>query len=343
MSGATATSTDSTSLKSGMLLLLASIGGFFLLIEISLQAMALFEPGRETSIYQPAALEGLFYELKPNLSQRAQDGGMLYTSDDGRRVDRNAFEPDPEKRKIAMLGDSVVLGLSHDWSETISGLLERQIADAEFLNFGVNGYGIEQQPIVLREKALIYKPSTVVLFYVLNDPIISNKPKAWFLPQAEDDCRLSVLDLPMPCWLMRCLKFFRTPTFLYTTFVRADARFNEEGAEDYWSKWHREPEIYRSVPKAFAELAKIANENNIRLLLVITPLLRYSEKRYHWAWVHQQLTRDAAAAGIEVLDLLPLFQRVPAKSLRVRENDLVHPNAAGNRIISDAVAAALSR
>jgi len=80
--------------------------------------------------------------------------------------------------RVAVLGDSYVEGNSLPDDETLSALLERELAscpalagrEVEALNFGIAGSGTAQQLLVFRHHALAYDPDAVVLaFFAGND------------------------------------------------------------------------------------------------------------------------------------------------------------------------------
>lgn len=95
----------------------------------------------------------LGYELKPS-STFVHGDRVLRINRFGIREDSD--EVFDEKRKFAILGDSVVFGIGHTQEETITGQVQQRIdPDAErikVLNFSVPGYALAQLHVHLREK-----------------------------------------------------------------------------------------------------------------------------------------------------------------------------------------------
>jgi lysophospholipase L1-like esterase len=84
--------------------------------------------------------------------------------------DRQVIKTTGEKR-IAVLGDSFTAGMDVDDQDVFTQILENNLLkNAEVLNFGVNGYGPTQEYLLLKSRALRYKPDIVVMIiYMGND------------------------------------------------------------------------------------------------------------------------------------------------------------------------------
>jgi hypothetical protein len=111
--------------------------------------------GVERSAYQAVENPLLGYELKanyrddhPNLRE-----SFPYTNADGQRDVERRVERFPGKRRLIVLGDSVVAGHGiREIDETIPRRLERQFPSQglEALNFGVGGYCTRAEVELLR-------------------------------------------------------------------------------------------------------------------------------------------------------------------------------------------------
>lgn len=95
--------------------------------------------------------------------------------------------PAPGRRRIAVLGDSFTFGVGVDDGDRYTDRIARARADVDVLNFGVNGYGTDQQLCVLREEALASAPSIVVCQTYLGNDLEDIQhsfqhrwPKPWF-------------------------------------------------------------------------------------------------------------------------------------------------------------------
>lgn len=82
----------------------------------------------------------------------------------GFRADREYSEgPSPGTLRIVGLGDSFAFGQGVEVEESYLAILERRLGDAEVINLGVPGYGVDQQLLVLESRGLRYHPDLVLL------------------------------------------------------------------------------------------------------------------------------------------------------------------------------------
>ena len=108
------------------------------------------------------------FRLRPNLRLSAGIEGRtikVITNMHGMRWREVATEKRPGVFRIAVLGDSVAFGC---WARSIErsfpAILERRLGKGfEVLNFGVGGYGFEDELLLLREEVLKFAPDVVLL------------------------------------------------------------------------------------------------------------------------------------------------------------------------------------
>jgi lysophospholipase L1-like esterase len=82
----------------------------------------------------------------------------------GFRDDREpALEPPAGVERIVAVGDSFTFGQGVELAETYPFQLGRRLGNAEVLNLGVPGYGVDQQYLMMRSRGLCYRPALVVL------------------------------------------------------------------------------------------------------------------------------------------------------------------------------------
>ena len=122
--------------------------------------LALFDPNPHGS--------GSF-RLKPNLRLTAEVEGRtiaVETNSSGMRWRETQVAKPEGVRRIAVLGDSFAFGC---WSSTIEtsfvGWLDRRVGTSriEVLNFGVGGYGFEDELLLLREEVLKFEPDDILI------------------------------------------------------------------------------------------------------------------------------------------------------------------------------------
>ncbi len=95
-----------------------------------------------------------------------------------RDVERTATKPAASLR-IAVLGDSMVEALQVPQDEVFAQIMERRLGEmlvrpVEVLNFGVTGYGTDQQFLVYRHYARAYQPDIVVLCFFSRNDVFNN-------------------------------------------------------------------------------------------------------------------------------------------------------------------------
>ncbi|MBW4687715.1 MAG: SGNH/GDSL hydrolase family protein [Komarekiella atlantica HA4396-MV6] len=84
--------------------------------------------------------------------------------------------------RIALLGDSFTEAVQVLQAQGIAAVIERELKncptlagrDVEVMNFGVNGYGTDQELLTLREKVWNYSPDLVLLNFYPGNDVINN-------------------------------------------------------------------------------------------------------------------------------------------------------------------------
>nr|AYN62282.1 SxtL [Heteroscytonema crispum UCFS10] len=121
---------------------------------------------------------------RPHVSGWYRTEGEAYVqmNSDGFR-DREHTKVKPENTfRIALLGDSFVEALQVPLDQDLAAVIERELSSctalagrkAEVINFGVTGYGTDQELITLREKVWDYSPDIVVLDFYTGNDIVDN-------------------------------------------------------------------------------------------------------------------------------------------------------------------------
>lgn len=94
------------------------------------------------------------------------------TNSKGLRDREHDYVPAPGVVRIVVLGDSFMEGYGVEEHETMSHLLERELAShsVEVINMGTDGFSTTQEYLFLREEGLKYEPEIVALaLYAKND------------------------------------------------------------------------------------------------------------------------------------------------------------------------------
>jgi hypothetical protein len=97
----------------------------------------------------------------------------------GYRGELHSYEKTTRKTRLVMLGDSVTFGSGVRDYETFSSLLEHRSDRYEVVNLAVEGYGNDQELLVLEDEGLHYHPDVVVLnICIANDPLDNYQPSS---------------------------------------------------------------------------------------------------------------------------------------------------------------------
>jgi hypothetical protein len=112
---------------------------------------------------------------------------LRFQRDGFRGVDRPYAKPHGVRR-VAVLGDSMVVAVATDEDETLVRRLERELSASpggawEVLNFGVSSASTGEELVLYREVAARYQPDVVICaFYVGND-LADNSPRLTHAPR----------------------------------------------------------------------------------------------------------------------------------------------------------------
>ncbi len=136
-----------------------------------------FVPSRTT------AGEAALFEYEPRLGwQFVPDGRSRVRIPDGHETlvvinehgmrDRSyAFERPPGVERVAVVGDSFLVGLGVEPADLLTARLAGRLRPGtEVMNFGVNGYGPIQELLLVTDRVRLFRPDLVVLLlYLGND------------------------------------------------------------------------------------------------------------------------------------------------------------------------------
>lgn len=111
-------------------------------------------------------------------------------------------DPQPKvKPRILFLGDSFVWGFDVEKEERFTEKLQRQLNGAEVLNFGISGYGTDQEFLLLQKEYEVYKPDLVFLMFSPNDRRDNsfNSAYGYFKPYfVKENGKLVLHGVPVP-------------------------------------------------------------------------------------------------------------------------------------------------
>ncbi len=292
-----------------------ALGGF----EATLRLVDWFasaHPDNPTGL-QASAYPDLFYENAPNFRE---DGEQKFNSL-GMRDDERVFSA--ERTTIVVVGDSIeawrAVPIAELYPRRLESLLHTQhnTAGVQVLNLGVTGYSLHQKRLMLQYRGLAWQPKLAVVGYCLNDPIpawelinyFTNKPRR---------------------------KLWKSVDFLN---ARVRSWLHPYGL-DFYHEGHRPgTQTWNELVEDFHTLGQLATQQNVKVILVIFPLMVDTPVAYPWLDVHRRVTEVARQNGIEVIDLLASYRSAGFSQVRA---DTVHPNTIGHRLAAEALYSAIT-
>jgi len=313
--------------------------------------------------------EVLGWVIGPN---RRSTDGLYFSSAEGLRSPAPgiAFRERAAPRRVALVGDSFTFGLEVSYADSWGHQLERALGpDVQVLNFGVDGYGVDQAFLRYGRDVRPWRPDVVILGLINHDLFRSMAVYSfvsfpgWPFPFAKprfvvDGDRLTLLNMPLPSphAIVAARSIRELP------FIEYDPGYR---AEDW--KWHaldasylyrllvsrarvwREPDARRTDERVLAlnraivrGFVRQAQAEGTRPLLVYFPSDRDFRLRADdpgWQSLAQTSLR---ASGVPYTDVTPCLAKENPARLFGPGHYSPHGNAAVAACLHKAVQALLS-
>jgi lysophospholipase L1-like esterase len=239
--------------------------------------------------------------------------------------DREPGAKDPDRYRIAVIGDSFTWGQGIEASERFTDLVAESLGPHyEVLNFGIPGHDMPQHLEVL-EQVLPLRPDFVLLQLYINDFETAQMERPRPRPLVSETAargwgRSSVLyDLANGRWVQ-----IQEATGLTESYVH------------YLDRNLRDPDapnarIAFGMLRQFIERAKAAALGVGIVLFPMTDAMGPNGSNYPVGFIHDRVRQISADQQIPYLDLLAAFSSYEdPRALWVSRFD-AHPNAAANR------------
>lgn len=182
-------------LVANLLLLLATLLFCLLILELGLRLVS----SQPISRKQIDADLGWYHV--PNISflySRQEYTVPIRYNSWGMRDSEHQTQKSPGAFRIAILGDSFVEGrevvLDSVYSKALERYLRQRALNYETLNFGVNGYGTDQELMLLKKYVLKFDPDLVILAFCKND-ILNNLITGMFDLTPQGTLRFTPIEL----------------------------------------------------------------------------------------------------------------------------------------------------
>lgn len=230
--------------------------------------------------------------------------------------------------RVAFLGDSETFGFHLRQNETLPGYLEKYLntfstkQQFQVLNFGVPGYNTAQELAVLKKKVIDFNPSIVILYYVLNDPLIANPVvliKGGYL------CRSYL---------------YLAAVFLFKSYaVLDDIHSKSSSLVELYQNLHS-TEYFTTVKRILRGMGTYLAQRKIRFIILIAPeVIGFQDwENYPYRNINEQL-KKLSSQDIEIVDPIDYLS---SKGHRPEEfwstSYDCHKNAMANRLIASFLA-----
>jgi lysophospholipase L1-like esterase len=259
-------------------------------------------------------------------------------------------EKQPSKTRVLVLGDSYVWGFGVQDHETFAQEIERLCPQIETVNFGVSGYGTDQELLLFRDKGQAYHPDIVILVLSGNDYVDNARSKAhvyYYKPAFSlNDNHLVLINQPVPKMnaLMRGLAQIAQRSYFLTQFNRSLEAISRNRSTSATSDAAlpgsnvsvQPPRAYpRTTGEAITvrllrELAAAVHAGGSRFVVVVT---EDQGDGSHW------LAEAVADSRISYVFLEEVFP--PAEHERFHLPKDFHWNTSGHALVARAVTASL--
>lgn len=314
--------------------------------------------GREFILRQ-SLYSDLRYELTPGASGYAwgtdvQINGNGYR---GRSVVPGKFNG----FRTVVLGDSITFGnflpLESTYSYRLHEILNhKKPSKYEVLNLGVGGYDIVQEVSNLEHLGLNYKPDLVVVGFCLNDIGISS-PNLEYI-NSIDKYKSGVISYLRTAQffsnavdkilLVKWMKNMNKPEIFqkhYKTRITPISKdehllseLMKKAPEKHPLNWYKSKQHVGLLRYAFEHLSKLQKKEKFRVVVLIFPWLVEDSGIYPYITAHKIVTHEANRVGFDIIDIIDEYMDEGMENIRIKEKDLVHPNALGHQIVAQKLA-----
>jgi lysophospholipase L1-like esterase len=298
----------------------------------------------------------LGYGLRPGLETTVR-GIAIRVNAFGLRGPEVAARAAPGTHRVLAIGDSATFGEALAEEDSFPVQLERELTARsgeryEVLNAGVQGYNTENELAFLRARGLALEPETVVVGFNLNDfdyaPAIgplgvltrdpAERVSSW------SPANISEFYLVLRWLVITRGRFLGTPAANTGNHVRQPGepfidldRYVSALRKQYYAKPN--DERWQTMADSLHGLGALAREHGLRLVIAIIPDGDQFGDPPPSLVPQQKVLAICRDAGLDCIDLYPAFAAAGGSDLY---QDIMHPNAAGQKVIAHALADRLS-
>jgi lysophospholipase L1-like esterase len=230
--------------------------------------------------------------------------------------------PDPNTRRILVLGGSITLGWGVPEQDTMTERLASMFGQngqkVEVLNAGIGNYNAERYVELFLRDLTGLQPSDIVVHYFLRD--------AEKLDPGGGNIVLRNSELAVTFWIAT---------------TRLLGKTGERSLVDHYKEVYAETNPgFRAMQNSLRKLAEYAKGKGIRLYLAMTPDV-HNLAHYEFGFIHETMRRIAERNGYVYIDLLPAFGTLSPEQVWAMPGD-PHPNGTGHELMAKALYPALA-
>jgi len=239
--------------------------------------------------------------------------------------EREVGPKNPNRYRIAVIGDSFTWGQGIEERDRFSNLLEGFLSSSyEVLNFGIPGHDMPEHLTEL-ELVLKIRPDFVLLQLYINDFETSSmkRPRRYPLLPSDLDSRMAGASLLYQLLLARWAQFQEA-----VGLTESYAHYMERSLRDPDSADAREA---FGMLRQFIGRARVAGVPSGVVFFPAPDVMGANDANYPFGYLHERAKAICAEEQVPYLDLFPAFSTFhPPQSMWVSPFD-AHPNAKANR------------
>jgi len=213
----------------------------------------------DSGYVQPADNLDIWYELKPDENGLFR-GAPFRTNSQGLADDEYSFQKSPNTVRVAVVGSSWSMGSGVAIEDVYHSVLERELNNSsrairyEFINFGVEFYGLQEIVATARDKVLRYEPDLILV------EITGSTPAIRWMPHDT----AFVVPAPRKNTAWHPLLADRIDTVLGVSGNHPDevSVYRDVVPKDEWGTY------WAQVERAFTELEQLSSETGIPIATV---------------------------------------------------------------------------
>ena len=301
--------------------------------------------GRKVGWYQYDPYTG--WRMRPGYKEFVYFPGRSFLDEiniDGWRDKLYPIEKPKGSKRLGMLGCSFTYGVGVKMEETYPKVLESLFheqgrSDVEVMNFGTNGWGLDQ--MLLGYKAYIrkYKPDLLVVLYTSDTMLRTAYSEMWSTPKPYfflQNGRLMLGNQPVPERRYQEMeRFFLRRSYLYLFIKDKLLKIAESQKYKHFLNYSRSVagdenliNLNSAILKLFKEVTAL---DGVRLMVVV-----YDKGA-------PSLVKACRSAGVEVVDIQDMLPGIDMRSTWQEHSPLhfpppiMHWNVLGNRSVAQGI------